>query len=56
MKLEMNLLNECLHVFIVVWLYIDRPLMSVSIFVALLPEGSRNVSIYNWFYFSYSLK
>lgn len=56
MKLKVNLLDECLHVLIVVWLYVDRPLVSVSIFVALLPEGSRDVSIYNWFYFSYPLK
>lgn len=56
MKLEVNFLNISLHVFIVVWLNVDRPLMCVSIFFSFFPKCSRNVAINNRLYFNDTLR
>lgn len=55
-QLEVDLLDERLQVFVVVRLHVNRPLMSVAVFLSLGIERSRHISVNNRLYFGDSLK
>lgn len=55
-ELEVDLLHKRLHIFVIVGLDVNRPLVSVPILLALLPKGSRYVAVNDRLHLGYSLK
>lgn len=55
MQFEMDLFHPGWHVFVIEWLHINRPLMCVTIFLALFAKRSSHIAVNDWLYDCYSL-